>query len=484
MGNAEIETLNNAIEHLLAGESPADISKGLGEQISHIAPLLETGRRLSFLSDAPLPSPEQVRTERAAFMQELANSHLPAVSPSPFVRLKEWAKSPRQHPKTAKNGGNRMLQEFILKAAMIMTMVLGSTGAGTLLAKESLPGTLLYPVKIALEHGQESITTNPADKANFELIRAQNRLQELVRLMDGLGDPDGQTTLAAQVHLEKSLQLAAGLSDEEMIPLLERIRQATTEQVKQWSQYENANDESVQQQARLVVQMLTLTRAQAEEGLRDPQMWRLRISHGQPTETPESLPTPNPDATEEPGGIISGTLRSGCETSDCEPEGDQNQYGPQPEQPGPGQPGGNPDGSCLNGDCEPDGDQNQYGRQSEESIGSSSDICTTPDCEPGGNQNQYGSQSEESSGASQGSCTNGNCQQQGSSSQESSQSSSAGTNEPAESASNSSSSSIESSHGEGQGSSNESSDTGSTEDHTSDSGSSPKSNSDKGGKGK
>ena len=48
-----------------------------------------------------------------------------------------------------------------------------------------------------------------------------------------------------------------------------------------------------------------------------------------------------------------------CISDDCEPDGDQNQYGPQPDQPGPGTPGGNPD--CSAGDCEPVGDEHHNG---------------------------------------------------------------------------------------------------------------------------
>jgi len=87
-----------------------------------------------------------------------------------------------------------------------------------------------------------------------------------------------------------------------------------------------------------------------------------------------------------------------CISDDCEPDGDQNQYGPQPDQPGPGMPGGNPD--CSAGDCKPEGDEHHNGLAPGSLTGNSGD--ETPPSGPSGPADQGDSPGDSSDGGDHG----------------------------------------------------------------------------------
>lgn len=93
------------------------------------------------------------------------------------------------------------LATTLVAALLIVTILLGS-GVGVAYASQgSLPGDLLYPVKIATEQGRLLLTFSSAGKAEYHLELAQTRLKEITSLARSRRsiNPDTVEAIAGQV---------------------------------------------------------------------------------------------------------------------------------------------------------------------------------------------------------------------------------------------------------------------------------------------
>ena len=340
------ETLDAALRRLRAGESVTDITATSAEQA--LVPLLEAAQMLESLQPVETPTPEALQVDRDEFVMEIRRVQQQSVSPGRLMRLREWI----AHSIPWTLSGNalqkkekRHMTALIAKLALLFGLTFGSMGGAVALADESLPGSPLYSIKLASEEVTMNLTADPADRAALYLAQARERAQEMVRVIQAGGVPDETIMTRLQTRLGQSLSLASQLSDQDLSDWLVQAQQATQAQEQALVQAQVLATGPAQQPLRQASTLLKQAREGIEAGLQDPKSFRRRYT-----------------ADHQPGGNPDGT----CTTGDCQPDGDQNQYGQQPEQPGPGQPGGNPDGSCTTGDCQPAGDQNQHGPQAEQ----------------------------------------------------------------------------------------------------------------------
>jgi hypothetical protein len=409
------DILDAALERLRAGESVPAILVRYPAQAEALIPLLNVATALEAIRPVEIPSFKASLADRNDFLAEITRLQPQAVSHGPLIRLKGWIahRIPWQLPKlTSQRKEQRRMSALLVKATLIFSMIFGSAGGGAALAANSLPGSPLYPAKLAMEQMRMDMARDPADQAALNLTLAQVRTQEMERVALAGSVPDDATLTRLQTHLNQALHLAAQLPDDAMLGLLTQVRQMTQTQEQALQEAQTRATEPAQEPLRQATRLLNQARQEAEAGLQDPQTFRWRHTEGRPPEAP-----PQPTMVPRPGGVITPTTpisspqRVGpCPTGDCEPAGDQNQYGPQPHQPGPGEPGGNPDGTCT--DCEPAGDQNQYGPQPGqpgpgEPGGNPDGTCT--DCEPAGDQNQYGPQPDQPGPGEPGGNPDGTC---------------------------------------------------------------------------
>ena len=295
------------------------------------------------------------------------------------------------------------MSALFVKATLIFSMAFGSAGGAAALAANSLPDSVLYPAKLAKEQTRLKATTDPAEEAGLHMNFAQVRAQEMERLALADKVPDEAALHRLQMHLNQAFDLAAQLPEDDMLGFLSQARETIQNQEQALKQAQARAAEPAQEPLRQAVGLLQQARQDVEAGLQDPQTFRWQHAQNRPSDAPDQ-PTAFPTSGGNPG----------CPTGECEPVSDQNQYGPQPEQPGPGEPGGNPD--CPEGDCEPVGDQHQYGPQPDQpgpgEPGGNPD-CPEGDCEPVGDQNQYGPQPEQPGPGEPGGnpdCPEGDCE--------------------------------------------------------------------------
>lgn len=395
------DQLDAALDRLLHDEPLESILVSYPSGSAEMRPLLTLASLFESIRSVELPPAESLAADRNEFLAELTSLQLQPVSPSFLSRLKGRVSqyfigsSPTS---TQQQKEMRNMSVLLLKAALIITIAFGSLGGTMAAAAGSLPDSVVYPVKLAMEQARLTLADNPAREASMHLAFAGERTREIVRLAAKGEVPDEALLNRFQNHMGEAYHLAAQMGDQEMKGLLlqaqemiqtqsrdlERVQEKSREQVQEQKQ-EQKQDKQQEQlhqqiQTRLneASQLMNRWRQEAENGLQDPVVFRLRFGQNRPDDAPlqpEVAPNDEPAQKQYQGGQDGESPGPGqpggnpdCPV-DCEPEGDKHQYGPgsedQPGGPsnGPGQPGGNPD---CDGDCEPLGDENKYGPGSED----------------------------------------------------------------------------------------------------------------------
>jgi len=251
--------------------------------------------------------------------------------------------------------------KLLLKAALIFGLVFGSAGGVAFASADSLPNSPIYPVKLATEQVRLALTSSPAGKAALHLELAHERVREMARLAEVGEEPDEATWERLQSHLDQGLELAVQLPDEALVEWLSQATDVAEDGVRRLVRKQDRDVGTDNDPLRRAAAAMKKLGQAADDGLHDPMQFRYWYKRALVDETLLQLSSDGDPDTERPGqGEPGGNPDAPCASADCEPVGDQNQYG-EPGAHGPGEPGGNPEAPCESGDCEPVGDQNQYG---------------------------------------------------------------------------------------------------------------------------
>ena len=190
----------------------------------------------------------------------------------------------------------RMKLAFPLKlAAVILIVLVGTAALGGGLAwaaEDSLPGELLYPLKLTIEDVRLSLSAGAADQTRLALGFVEVRVEEFQALA-AAGRPMPDEVIARlERHIQHALTQAASANDGQMAGLLLQIQQRTRTQV-QVLEHTRAN---APEQARAGLARAATVCQQgadaAEAGLADPATFRWRYQHRRTEGEPE--PTTEP----------------------------------------------------------------------------------------------------------------------------------------------------------------------------------------------
>ena len=260
----------------------------------------------------------------------------------------------------------KLVSVTVLLAAGLVLMPASHWAA---LASENQPEVTLSVAQVPYA----PLGSDPLAQADQYLVQAQLQLQEMLRIAQQGGVPGQALLNQLQTSLNYALHLAAGLSDEALTEWLNRANNMVQEQRQALYQAQTHLNQASGEPLRQAYLFMSQVQLQLQAGRQAAQTFRHAYAYAPPAE-PQPM----------------------CDNADCQLQGDQHQYGPQPDQPGPGQPGGNPDGTCT--DCQPQGDQHQYGPQPDQpgpgQPGGNPD-GTCDDCQPQGDQHQYGPQPDQ-----------------------------------------------------------------------------------------
>jgi len=199
----------------------------------------------------------------------------------------------------------------LIGAVMAAVVGIATIGGGaTLAASDSLPGDVLYPVKLAGEDLRLSMASAPESQVELALQFADERIAEL----EGLLEREMPVPEAAVVRMERNIvramNQAAWASQEEMPGLLQRIARRTQVQTQTLEQLQTRAQTQTQAQLENAQRVCQQAQEQAMAGLDDPQTFRLRYQHR--NSMPEDVTPPEPP-TREP--------QNGGEGGDPDPQG-------------------------------------------------------------------------------------------------------------------------------------------------------------------
>lgn len=418
-----IDSLDSALKRVEQGESLTAVLHDYPTQAEDLAPLLQSADLLSECKPVIMPSQEELLADQQLFIDQIAQLPVPAVSPSPFVRLNSWMAhrlswlglNPNQTKKEHKNMGT-----LLLKATLILTIIFGSVGGTAVMAAESLPDSPLYPAKLMVEGARLSFASDQVEQAEIHLDIAAERLREMERLMVDSQMADNALLERAEHHLGVAFDLAAEMPVQEMAGILMQTQTMVQTQTRAFNEIEDQIPVEVQPVFNQVQKMLQNNGEIAAAGLQDPQLLRHRHTVNRPETAPEQPVMGSPAIIITPTQTITTPVRIGpigpCgNNEDCDPAGD-GPYGPghqgpnpeesgegvgpgrpedipnlggSPDDPGSGDEPGNPDSGC--GDCD-QGEQNGYGPRPEDSGNGSGIPGGSEEGIPIGGQSQNGTQ--------------------------------------------------------------------------------------------
>jgi hypothetical protein len=112
----------------------------------------------------------------------------------------------------------------ITSIIIALSLVLGSGVATVAASQTSIPGDLLYEVKLASESIEMDLTSDPISQFALALELVQERADEInTLLLEGTIPTEAvQTRYKAQI--EQAMAIAAGLSGENAVPALEQLQ--------------------------------------------------------------------------------------------------------------------------------------------------------------------------------------------------------------------------------------------------------------------
>jgi hypothetical protein len=192
----------------------------------------------------------------------------------------------------------------ILALAVVSVTALG--GGIVWAASNSLPGDLLYPVKLATEDTRLALASAPGTQVDLALEFVEERSEE-AQVLAAAGQQVPDSAIARmEEHVERALTQAARAMDDETIGLLAQIARRTGVQAQA---LERAQVTAPHQARARLASAAAVCRQGAEAakaGLDDPQAFRWRYRHQQeglePTHEPVVITaTPESDQQQEQG---------------------------------------------------------------------------------------------------------------------------------------------------------------------------------------
>ncbi len=320
------EILDIAIARRQTGEPIAKIVADYPAYADELRSLLETVVVLDTLIPVEMPSAIEMAADRRQFLQTVENSSVPVVSLGVVERLNKWIgqKFPKKtSSQKTKQERQPMIGSFIFKASLIFTMIFGSAGGTALAAAQSLPGSPLYPIKLAAEETRLQLANDATTEALLHLNLAQERVNEMVQLAEK-GEPVDEAIVTRwQEHVNAALQLAKDASSQaEREAVFARTHETLQQQYQALAQAQaqHANQEALKHAQQAIEE--TQQQIQNAEQYREQQQEQHQQQHQNmpptfvspmptvivptvvPTEVPPTVVPPHPHPTQMPPTVV------------------------------------------------------------------------------------------------------------------------------------------------------------------------------------
>jgi len=152
----------------------------------------------------------------------------------------------------------------VLAGVLAAAVALAGMGGGVVLATDSLPGDLLYGVKLLSEDVRLVLTPDPADRAGLAMDFVALRVQEMARLAQQGEDVPGAVVTRLTRQMEQAMVEIARARPEEAPALLEQVVERTRIQQQVLEDAAGGAGEEAQTRLREASQVIEHARQSAE----------------------------------------------------------------------------------------------------------------------------------------------------------------------------------------------------------------------------
>ena len=263
------------------------------QHADQLRPLLEMARMAhTYYADVP-EAPGGLTTGRERFMSIAAQPRATKVS-----------KTPNDGITTGQVG--RIKLSFAMRlVAILLTVSIGVTALGcgvAWTASDSLPGDMLYPVKMTTEDARLALASTPEERLGLTLQFVEERVEEIRALVNAGGQVPDVAVARMEQHIEQVLVNAAWSSDEQMDDMLRQIAMRTRTQAQALEQMGSIASQYIRVKLEQAAMVCWHGFIAAESGLSDPQAFRLLYCCEEGTPASMDIPelaTPTEDNWEE-----------------------------------------------------------------------------------------------------------------------------------------------------------------------------------------
>jgi type II secretory pathway pseudopilin PulG len=318
--------------------------------------------------------PQRALKARDSFLAEVAQftPHASRVSIPTQSRLDKW----KENFRIFSFGMQKPMFSVLLTVLLALGVVFGGGATTVAAAQAAQPGETLYPIKTWSEDVRLDWEKDLQAKLNLELEYTANRAGEIQQLLATGNVVPQQVLTRFENQNQQALELATGLSDDQAITALERIRDQARLQEQTMTKL-NLQDQAAQQTQLRIQSMLKTQEQIAQQGIQDPNWLRQQLrlhdrnriqlmtpapTNAETEQTPLSGGTPETNGSITPGsGLGIGTGESQNPWTDGTPApgsgygpgygtGECTTYTPNPQNGNPAQQPGSDNGNAGSGD--------------------------------------------------------------------------------------------------------------------------------------
>jgi len=220
-------------------------------------------KQLDVLREVPEPDPDRWDAARQTFLAAAQDLVEQPVTSAVDVRRKGW-RGWIQRVLSFKFREVSMLTA--MKVALVLALVFGGSVGTVQAARQSLPGSPLYPLKTQIEDWQLAGIASPEAQINRALAFADNRVGEAQQLAAGGQEIPPQVAARYEQHLGVALQASEGISEPLRLRVRDQISGTLGAQLRVMNQvmqqYKAGGNEDAQGPAQAMIQAMERAKSQ------------------------------------------------------------------------------------------------------------------------------------------------------------------------------------------------------------------------------